>query len=211
MYVKAIVPQLNVKYVGDCALLRLLLNYVANQFHQLISSQLMVFQDWLFVDLLTFSYLLTLNATWGCFTCTVSCANCTRNYMIIYVYTKQICGMLMPPISQFMFLPQICRFCWNKLRTEGNGLCPACRQVCHCSPCRISQPWGGYYSLWINILSCHNSLEFSTFCFAGLQREPRGFQAADHGGDGSHQGGEEAERSGSSHFFERWLILDITN
>jgi len=23
---------------------------------------------------------------------------------------------------------QICRFCWNKLRTEGNGLCPACRQ-----------------------------------------------------------------------------------
>ena len=55
MYVKAIVSQLNVKYVGDCALLRLLLNYVANQFHQLISSQLMVFQDWLFVDLLTFT------------------------------------------------------------------------------------------------------------------------------------------------------------
>ena len=26
------------------------------------------------------------------------------------------------------FLFQICRFCWNKLRTEGNGLCPACRQ-----------------------------------------------------------------------------------
>jgi len=24
---------------------------------------------------------------------------------------------------------QICRFCWNKLRTEGNGLCPACRQA----------------------------------------------------------------------------------
>jgi len=22
---------------------------------------------------------------------------------------------------------QICRFCWNKIRTEGNGLCPACR------------------------------------------------------------------------------------
>ena len=55
MYVKAIVSQLNVKYVGDCALLRLLLNYVANQFHQLISSQLMVFLDWLFVDLLTFT------------------------------------------------------------------------------------------------------------------------------------------------------------
>jgi len=24
-------------------------------------------------------------------------------------------------------LGQICRFCWNKIRTEGNGLCPACR------------------------------------------------------------------------------------
>ena len=22
---------------------------------------------------------------------------------------------------------QICRFCWNKIRTEGNGQCPACR------------------------------------------------------------------------------------
>ena len=27
------------------------------------------------------------------------------------------------------FSLQICRFCWNKLRTEGNGLCPACRQA----------------------------------------------------------------------------------
>ena len=30
--------------------------------------------------------------------------------------------------SESHFTPQICRFCWNKLRTEGNGLCPACRQ-----------------------------------------------------------------------------------
>ena len=30
--------------------------------------------------------------------------------------------------SEIHFTPQICRFCWNKLRTEGNGLCPACRQ-----------------------------------------------------------------------------------
>ena len=37
----------------------------------------------------------------------------------------------------------------------------------------------------------------TTFCLAGLQREPSGFQAADHGGDGSHQGREEAERPGS--------------
>jgi len=36
-------------------------------------------------------------------------------------------------LDDINFLPcacgyQICRFCWNKLRTEGNGLCPACRQ-----------------------------------------------------------------------------------
>ena len=24
---------------------------------------------------------------------------------------------------------QICRFCWNKIRTEGNGNCPACRSA----------------------------------------------------------------------------------
>jgi len=24
---------------------------------------------------------------------------------------------------------QICRFCWNKIRTEGNGACPACRSI----------------------------------------------------------------------------------
>ena len=47
----------------------------------------------------------------------------------------------------------------------------------------------------------------NTFCLAGLQREPGGLQAADHGGDGPHQGGEEAERSGSSHFF----ILKLTD
>jgi CCR4-NOT transcription complex subunit 4 len=23
---------------------------------------------------------------------------------------------------------QICRFCWHRIRTEENGLCPACRQ-----------------------------------------------------------------------------------
>ena len=46
-----------------------------------------------------------------------------------------------------------------------------------------------------------HSQAFNTiFCFLGLQREPGGFQAADHGGDGSHQGGEEAERPGSVKF-----------
>ena len=27
----------------------------------------------------------------------------------------------------FSLFVQICRFCWNKIRTEGSGLCPACR------------------------------------------------------------------------------------
>ena len=29
--------------------------------------------------------------------------------------------------SYFFNFFQICRFCWNKIRTEGSGLCPACR------------------------------------------------------------------------------------
>ena len=72
---------------------------------------------------------------------------------------------------------QICRFCWNKLRTEGNGLCPACRQV------NLSSLFG-----------CE--LTFDKFTPAGLQRKPSGLQTADHGGDGSDQGREAAEGSG---------------
>ena len=112
--------------------------------------------------------------------------------LLLNIISSNSRGINMPPTSQFMFVPQICRFCWNKLRTEGNGLCPACRQVSYCKPCRNLQTLG-----WIFFSSVT-----TFFCLAGLQREPGGFQAADHGGDGSHQGGEEAERSGSSHFFE---------
>ena len=66
----------------------------------------------------------------------------------------------------------------------------------------------GYHNPGVNIFLSRNvhpccnrsftNLCFNTtFCFAGLQRESGGFQAADHGGDGSHQGREEAERPGS--------------
>ena len=47
----------------------------------------------------------------------------------------KICYFVQEAMKIVTFLPiyiytlQICRFCWNKLRTEGNGLCPACRQV----------------------------------------------------------------------------------
>ena len=41
--------------------------------------------------------------------------------------------MLFSVILQFLTnsfeLLQICRFCWNKIRTEGNGNCPACRSA----------------------------------------------------------------------------------
>lgn len=37
-------------------------------------------------------------------------------------------------IDDLTFFPcvcgyQVCRFCWHRLRTDGNGLCPACRQT----------------------------------------------------------------------------------
>lgn len=28
-----------------------------------------------------------------------------------------------------MHHPQICRFCWHRIRTDENGLCPACRKT----------------------------------------------------------------------------------
>lgn len=43
--------------------------------------------------------------------------NCTITAIPIYV------GRI---IRQHTF--QICRFCWHRLRTDENGLCPACRQ-----------------------------------------------------------------------------------
>lgn len=33
--------------------------------------------------------------------------------------------------SHYTLLSQICRFCWHRIRTDENGLCPACREVSH--------------------------------------------------------------------------------
>ena len=30
----------------------------------------------------------------------------------------------------FFNFHQVCRFCWHRIRTDENGLCPACRKVC---------------------------------------------------------------------------------
>lgn len=49
------------------------------------------------------------------------------------------CPLYMEPleIDDVNFFPctcgyQICRFCWHHIRTDENGLCPACRKVDHC-------------------------------------------------------------------------------
>lgn len=46
------------------------------------------------------------------------------------------CPLCMEPleIDDINFFPctcgyQICRFCWHRIRTDENGLCPACRKV----------------------------------------------------------------------------------
>ena len=46
------------------------------------------------------------------------------------------CPLCMEPleIDDVNFFPctcgyQICRFCWHRIRTDENGLCPACRKV----------------------------------------------------------------------------------
>lgn len=49
------------------------------------------------------------------------------------------CPLCMEPleIDDVNFFPctcgyQICRFCWHRIRTDENGLCPACRKVRFC-------------------------------------------------------------------------------
>lgn len=49
------------------------------------------------------------------------------------------CPLCMEPleIDDINFFPctcgyQICRFCWHRIRTDENGLCPACRKVSIC-------------------------------------------------------------------------------
>ena len=120
----------------------------------------------------------------------------------------------MPTISQIMFIPlTLPRFCplmtmlithryaasvGTNFGQRGMGCAlPADRYFYP-----IANPgwifFEKYTPLWQPLI--FTSLCFfsdTTFCLAGLQREPSGFQAADHGGDGSHQGREEAERPGS--------------
>lgn len=56
------------------------------------------------------------------------------------------CPLCMEPleIDDVNFFPctcgyQICRFCWHRIRTDENGLCPACRKVWLCVKLEI---WG---------------------------------------------------------------------
>lgn len=54
------------------------------------------------------------------------------------------CPLCMEPleIDDVNFFPctcgyQICRFCWHRIRTDENGLCPACRKVRLCMSLKI--------------------------------------------------------------------------
>ena len=65
------------------------------------------------------------------------------------------CPLCMEPleIDDVNFFPctcgyQICRFCWHRIRTDENGLCPACRKVCVCVCLCVCPPVG---LLFINL------------------------------------------------------------
>lgn len=83
------------------------------------------------------------------------------------------CPLCMEPleIDDINFFPctcgyQICRFCWHRIRTDENGLCPACRKV---------NPWNSN-------LSCifHKAL---ALCWYQRHPFPWGKQSSSHGLD----------------------------
>lgn len=39
------------------------------------------------------------------------------------------CSKLIKLCVLFIFFHQICRFCWHRIRTDENELCPACRKA----------------------------------------------------------------------------------
>lgn len=66
------------------------------------------------------------------------------------------CPLCMEPleIDDVNFFPctcgyQICRFCWHRIRTDENGLCPACRKVKFCS-LRSHAAWHGGGKTWFS-------------------------------------------------------------
>lgn len=81
------------------------------------------------------------------------------------------CPLCMEPLEMddLNFFPctcgyQICRFCWHRIRTDENGLCPACRKAYPENPadfkplsheeCVSYNPFCGFvivFSLFLNI------------------------------------------------------------
>lgn len=47
---------------------------------------------------------------------------CTCGYQVLFNFHSLSRNTL-------MVLLQICRFCWHRIRTDENGLCPACRKA----------------------------------------------------------------------------------
>ena len=48
-----------------------------------------------------------------------------RSYHLFVGEPKTVNWLLKSTVVAF----QICRFCWHRIRTDENGLCPACRKV----------------------------------------------------------------------------------
>lgn len=79
------------------------------------------------------------------------------------------CPLCMEPleVDDLNFFPctcgyQICRFCWHRIRTDENGLCPACRKAYSENPADfkpLSKEEIARYSsnlLFIQINTCHD-------------------------------------------------------
>jgi len=48
-------------------------------------------------------------------------------YEVLHVHLKML--QLNKACMCILCWIQICRFCWHRIRTNENGLCPACRKV----------------------------------------------------------------------------------
>lgn len=63
-------------------------------------------------------------------------SSCTKMSVLNCTEDPVECPLCMEPleIDDLNFYPctcgyQICRFCWHRIRTDENGLCPACRKA----------------------------------------------------------------------------------
>lgn len=92
------------------------------------------------------------------------------------------CPLCMEPleIDDVNFFPctcgyQICRFCWHRIRTDENGLCPACRKVRKSKEKRnnwyeFDQRTDNILQRWINTFIVQNMQVISHLCGCDASR-----------------------------------------